>query len=495
MTARSAGPNIVLVVLDTARADAFAPYGAPAGSTPAVADLARRGTAVPNAFATANWTLPSHVSLLTGSLPRAAGLSLSIGDATEKGFNAAAVASLTPRSLPAVLAQAGWDARGASANPWVSAVNGFADGFAQFHEIVGTRRSKPFARPSSDQGKLAKALQQRWAATVFAAEALVARADDGASALLDTVRAMLATRDRQRPFFWFFNVLECHSPYLPPRRFASLGPRERVLETADHRRYGTLAATGQINCGALGVPEEVIDRMRRAYGGAVAAGDAWVGALMEELDRVQLLDETLVIVTSDHGENLGESGRLAHAVWLDDRLLRVPLVSAGPVSLDPSGVTSLSSLPTLVAEAVGISEHPWLEDESVPGVAIAQSDAVVSPNDPRLADVIAEHNLDEYVVWRMTTASTCATDGTLKLVREGDDDWLYDLANDPQEKRPLRVDGRSILEWGDRVHRLRAAVDSAAPRAGSGHAPGAEGRAPTAVNEDLAARLSMLGYL
>ncbi|HVT20087.1 MAG TPA: sulfatase-like hydrolase/transferase [Mycobacteriales bacterium] len=490
----TSGPNVVLVVLDTARADALEPYGAPPGSTPALADLARRGTRFDNVFSTANWTLPSHVSMLTGALPREAGLSLSIGDATEKGLNAAAVASLGPRSLPAVLSAAGWDARGASANPWVSNANGFAAGFADFHDVMGTRKASPFASSKPGQRRLAAAVQQRYAAAVFAAEALVARADDGAAALLDALRSMLAARDRTRPFMWFFNVLECHSPYLPPRKFARLGPRERVQESVDHRRYGTLVATGQVNCGALGVPPDVVDRMRRAYGGAVKAADAWVGALMEELDRNGLLDETLVIVTSDHGENLGESGRLAHAVWLDDRLIRVPLIAAGPVSLPVDGVTSLVSLPALIAEAVGVADHPWQDPAHAGGVAVAQSDAVVRADDPRLPAVIAEHDLDDYVVWRMTTPSTCAVDGTLKLVREGDDDWLFDVSNDPLELEPIRVDGRSILEWGDRVRRLRSAVDAAAPSESAAAAP-VRWEAPAEVDEDLSARLRMLGYL
>ncbi|HVW81529.1 MAG TPA: sulfatase-like hydrolase/transferase [Mycobacteriales bacterium] len=488
------GPNVVLVVLDTARCDAFEPYGAAAGATPAIADLARRGRAVADVYATANWTLPSHVSMLTGALPRQAGLNLALGEVAETGRNAAAVTSLASRFLPAVLAEAGWEVRGASANPWISEANGFAAGYREFREVAPTRRVSPFALPQPDDGRLSRDLKRKYAAMVFAAEAFAARADDGAAALLDELRSMLATRDRTRPFFWFFNVMECHSPYLPPRRFSRLGPTERVRASADHRRYGTSEATGQVNCGYLTVPEEVLDRMRRGYAGAVSAADAWVGALLEELTRAGLLDDTIVIVTSDHGENLGESGRIAHAVWLDDRLIRVPLVYAGPADLAVTGATSLASLPALVAEAVGVAGHPWERDRT-PGVAVAQSDAIVRPDDPRLADAIKQHDLDDDVIWRMTTSSTCAVDGRLKLVREGDDDWLFDLQRDPAEVAPIRVDGRSILEWGDAVRTLRAAVDAAAPRDGVGPAASSEGwRAPVA-DADLSARLRMLGYL
>src|SRR5437588_6018392 len=86
--------NVLLVVLDTARADALEPYGAAPGSTPAIADLARRGAAVPHAYAPANWTLPSHVSFLSGLLPRAAGLRLAMGDPDDQSRNAEIVAGL-----------------------------------------------------------------------------------------------------------------------------------------------------------------------------------------------------------------------------------------------------------------------------------------------------------------------------------------------------------------------------------------------------------------
>src|ERR1700709_2375047 len=67
-------PNVLLVVLDTARADAFEPYGSPAGSTPVLRDLASRGTAVTSAYAPSSWTMPSHASMLSGLMPRTLGL-------------------------------------------------------------------------------------------------------------------------------------------------------------------------------------------------------------------------------------------------------------------------------------------------------------------------------------------------------------------------------------------------------------------------------------
>src|SRR5581483_11412854 len=184
--------------MDTARASAFEPYGAPVGSTPTVAQLAARGTAVPQAQATCNWTLPSHATLFTGRLPRAVGL----GDAP--GGN--------PAACPLVLQRAGYETRAASANPWIAAANGFGLGFDTFVSVQGRRNTGIDRRDWKTR--------MRWAY-----EALVARVDDGATAATRAVEAWLADGVRS-PFFWFFNVIECHSPYLPPRPWNDLGARQ-----------------------------------------------------------------------------------------------------------------------------------------------------------------------------------------------------------------------------------------------------------------------------
>src|SRR5205807_6526897 len=124
-------PNILLVVLDALRRDAIEPHGAPAGSTPAIAELARRGAAVPHAYATSSWTLPSHASMLTGLLPRQLGLGQPPGGSPHGArpvFRQAYERLLAP-----VLAGAGYATRGFSANLWASGEVGLDIGFERFH--------------------------------------------------------------------------------------------------------------------------------------------------------------------------------------------------------------------------------------------------------------------------------------------------------------------------------------------------------------------------
>ena len=117
-------PNVLCVVLDTARRDAFEPYGAPAGSTPATAQLASSGRALPGVYATASWTVPSHASMFTGSLPRALGLGQAPGGRRE-GCRPVLEAN-RERVLPEVLRRDGYATAAVSANVWITEASGFA---------------------------------------------------------------------------------------------------------------------------------------------------------------------------------------------------------------------------------------------------------------------------------------------------------------------------------------------------------------------------------
>src|SRR5690349_17692648 len=127
-------PNLVLVVLDTARADALEGWGAPQGATPNLAALARLGTSTA-AYSTCNWTTPSHASMFTGLLPRAIGLGTGTAPAR-------AMEQQRARVLAEVLRGRGYDTVAVSANPYVSEWGGFGIGFDRF-EQVAVRRHRP----------------------------------------------------------------------------------------------------------------------------------------------------------------------------------------------------------------------------------------------------------------------------------------------------------------------------------------------------------------
>jgi arylsulfatase A-like enzyme len=472
----AARPNVLLVVFDTARADAFEPYGAAPASTPAIADLARRGAAAPVAIAPCNWTLPSHASMFTGLLPGALGLASASAPRAAAGMaSTPAFEARRDRVLAEVLRARGYATGAVSSNPWISRVNGFATGFERFTVVPG-RSPRPRGTSVTD----------RVGRTV---DALRATSDDGAAEVERLLRTWL-TEDRDKPFFWFVNLMECHSPYLPPRPFNDLGPIARVRAAREADRYLTVDAMHRYCERKLEIPAEAIERMRHLYARAVTMMDRLVGRLVEALDRAGLLDETLVIVTSDHGENLGENHLISHVLSLDDRLLRVPLISAGPLPLAGDGLVSLVALPSLIAGAIGLDDHPWTDDALAEGAAVAQaSTEMLVP----VTEIGPALGISEDTIQTFARTMTCATDGRLKVVRDAAGDRIYDLAADPLEATPVAEE-----TLGDRsasVAPLRLAIDRALEA--SSERPQALDAAPLDPAEAAALeeRMRQLGYM
>jgi arylsulfatase A-like enzyme len=458
--------NVLLIVLDTARRDALEPFGAPAGSSPAVAQLAARGIVADQARSAASWTLPSHAAMFTGMLPRDAGLAQAPVQTPRSCRDV--VEGHRDRLLPEVFRRAGYATAGVSANLWIDEASGFATGFDRWRSVESQRQTG-----LNDQSRAARA---RWAR-----DAVLARGDDGANEARKTLREWSADAGSDSPFFWFVNLNECHSPYLPPRRYADIGMLGRLRAGEEARRYLTMMSIWQACAGGLTVPEEALARMRHLYARAVRLMDDWLADVLGVLDARGVLDDTLVVVTSDHGENFGENGLMAHAFSLDERLTHVPLVAAGPGASELVGLRSLADLPRALAAATGI-DHPW-GAPLCPQVSVAQFDPPTGPEDQRVVRCVEEWGVGEAGLRVMTTPLTSATDGVLKLIRRGASEELYDLAADPLECSPLDASDH-------RAAPLRAALDPLAAETVTGR--------PEASAEDLAEieeRMKLLGYM
>lgn len=463
--------------MDTARADAFEPYGAAPGASPAVAELARRGTAATDLRSTACWTLPAHVSMFAGKLPRALGFEAQAG--MRPAAVRPAVAALEDRMLPGVLRRAGYDTAAVSANPWISDLSGFGALFDRFAEVKGDREPRLAGMTFRDRASWS------W-------QAVRGRADDGACAAEATLGAWAAEPSRA-PFFWFVNLIEAHSPYLPPRPYGEVSSWERLRAAREARDYLTVVGVWR-GCVTREVPPpSALDRMRELYAGAVRYMDDWLERLLSVLDSHGKLDDTLVLVSSDHGENFGEGGLLAHAFSLDDRLLRVPLVAAGPGAERLTGLRSVGELPRALVEIAGIADHPYVAQD-LPPVAVAQFDPPVAPPDhPRTAHAIADWGLDEEGVARLVSPLAAAADSDLKLIVRNGVEAFFDLAHDPLEERPL---GEGEMDTAA-AQNLRDALAHPAATAAFTAWSDAEDP-PAAAPQDLADledRMRLLGYL
>jgi arylsulfatase A-like enzyme len=462
-------PNIVLVVMDTSRADAFEPWGAATGTTPTVAQMAGQGGAS-HVRSTANWTVPGHGSMFSGEMPRSLGLGQVRGDSMSC---AGQIAAVRDRWLPEVLRDNGYATAAVSANLWISAQSGFDAGFDDFEHVDSDRLTM-----MADPGLRAR--------LGWARQGMRARSDDGAQAA-EACLARWIDHGPQQPFFWFVNLTECHSPYLPPRPFNDLSWWQRLRVADEARTHLTLEAIWKTSLGVQQMPESALQRMRHLYRASVAAMDAWMGRLLERLEHAALLSDTIVIVTSDHGENLGECGLIGHCFSLDDRLLHVPFVTSWA---DFPDLASLADLPRALAETIGLIDHPWAPSAFPPGVAVAQMEALAARGASQ--GVIELWGLDERAVTRMTTSSTCAVEGRLKLVRRDDGHQeLFRLDLDPLEATPLEAPAVDQ----DSLARLRSAIELADQHISAAVHAAAEQGSDEGEAERIARKMRELGYL
>jgi arylsulfatase A-like enzyme len=467
-------PNVLLVIFDAGRRDAFEPYGAPADSTPTVAQLARRGTALPEVYATGCWTAPSHASMFTGLLPRAAGVSR----VPSPGAAKAALAAHSERMLPAVLRRAGYTTGAVTANLWCSPASGFDTGFDHFEEVDPGRHAR------IDKGGRRHRLE-------WALEGVRGKVDHGARVAGAGLDRWVGTTG-DKPFFAFVNLMEAHSPYLPPLPYGGYNLLRRLRVAEEARRFYTLAGICRACAGLVEVPPAALERAAHLYRAGIRYMDDWLGARLERLDELGLLDDTVVIVAADHGENLGENGFIAHALSLDNRLLRVPFVVAGPDEGAPE-INSLADLPRYIAGRAGIEEHPWTDGPPA-GYGVAQFDPPGTDGDPETIRGFERMGVGANME-PFRTPLTAAVAGDLKLLRRGDREELYDLAADPLEQRPLSP-GDAGPEHEAAVAGLRAALEHPAVATVAGQSSAAPPpEASEQEMQDLEERMRLLGYM
>lgn len=338
--AREGAPNVVLLILDTVRAQSLTLYGAGHPTSPQLARLGREGVVFDYALSTAPWTLPSHASMFTGRYPH------------ELTADWLTPLDDTTRTLAEELAAHGYATAGFTGNYMVSWEVGLSRGFEHYEDY----------RRSAAQLLLSSAMLRKAAYWPRLRQAL-GRYDSvnrkRAASINDDVLAWIDRRP-DRPFFAFVNYLDAHEMYNPPAPYrARFGPdtaRKNHLT-----RYG-LGGLGYRTGKAKMTPPEV-EAERDAYEESIAYLDEQVGRLIDALDARGLRDNTVIIVSSDHGEHFGEHGRWEHASSLYPQLLHVPLVMRGPAPI-PAGrriadfVTLRDLAATILAMGPAIASLP-----------------------------------------------------------------------------------------------------------------------------------------
>ena len=431
-------PNVLILLLDAFRADHSSAYGYERPTTPHIDELARSGTLFERAFATSSYTLASHASLLTGLLPH---------EHRAEWVEPMEYRSCDCPTLGEKLQERGYATAGFSANPyWFTREYGFARGFHRFEDFFGN------AADAAIRTTFGRAIEQLVLPRVG-----YLQIPGRKSAEFQNRRLLRWLDDTQsRPFFAFVNYFDVHDPYLPPEPY--------------RHRFSSKPVGGLINWRITGLDphltEDEIAGEVDAYDGAITYIDEQIGALLDELDERGILENTVVIVTSDHGEEFGEHGLLLHGHGLHAQSIHVPLIVVGP------GVQSDVRVPDPVSNAAIPSTVMHL----IQGDAVFPMEPLIGSHGPRedipMAELVQKPwGSDRFPAYH--GAMQAVIKGPWHLIRHdifGPE--LYHLDQDPAEQSDLADEP----EQAARVRQMDALLDAAwyrqagPGRAGAAHA-------------------------
>jgi arylsulfatase A-like enzyme len=472
-------PNVLLIVLDTVRADHLSLYDYPRPTTPNLERLARRGVRFDHARAAAPWTLASHASMFTGRWPHE--LDIAWSSPLRAGVP----------TLAEHLRSLGYATAGFAGNTIYCAYDSGLDrGFTHYRDhVVDALGAARTARCLNEALKAAA-----WLGRFFPVSgATLLKLSEGERKHADRVNWELLdwlSRRRQprRPFFAFLNYIDAHAPYLPPPGASSgLGPMS--MTDADVR----FLADGWMRVDKRYLPVGARLLAIDAYDHCLAYLDVRLGELLDDLGRRGVLDRTLVIITADHGEGLGEHGLFDHGESLYRTEVRVPLLILPPGGRgrSPAAVgefVSLRDLPATVVDLVGLragSPFPgrslartWADrpaEAHPPEADAARSELDSSnPSDPNRGRSPA----------RRGPMVALAEKDFIYIRNEGDGrEELYSARNDPHELVDLAGSEAmlSVLRrFRDRLGRPEAqeAATAAARRGARGPRPETPARGP-----------------
>ena len=341
-------PNILLITLDAARAPSMSLFGYARRTTPHLEALADTGVVFERALSTAPWTLPSYASMFTGRWYH------------ELSADYAVPLDATYPTLAGYLTARGYTTAGFVANfGYCGAQTGLARGFAHYED-----------HPRSWGQLVSSSVLTRTIANNFRLRRLIGNDEHlnrkTADRLNDDILRWL-DRAGTRPFFVFVNYFDAHDPYLPPAPFATkFGPGRpnRRASPLHHWLYDPAVRNRELD-------DAAIRHERDAYDGALAYVDDRLGALFSALKARGLWDQTLVVITADHGEEFGEHRVFEHGYSLYLPSIHVPLIVSFPGRV-PAGrrvqaPISLRDLPSTIVDLVDVTR-----DAPFPGASLAR---------------------------------------------------------------------------------------------------------------------------
>jgi arylsulfatase A-like enzyme len=438
------GPNIILILVDTLRADHLSCYGAKANETPVIDGLAADGTRFAHAYSQASWTRPSVATIFTSLYPsshRAIHKSDALPDAVV--------------TLAEVMQQSGYSTIGFANNINVAPLFGFQQGFDQYvflePEFFFGATESAAQLTIYNQLRLVReryVSQKKWVENYYQPADVVTKHGSD----------WIAARDKGRPFFMFLHFMEPHDPY-----FVHPYNGEAYARVANPNPDPALA-----------------DKYRTTYDGAIRFLDGELAKFFQDLRAKGLYDDTMIVLTADHGEEFHEHGGWWHGTTLYDEQLAVPLIVKPPRGgaagvVNDAMVSSLDIAPTIIQSA-GAAVPPTMV-----GKPLGLGTGAPAPRDHSFAESELEGNsLQAYRSGGMKVIH--ANPGNPRGLPEHQ---LFDVASDPGEQQDL------ISTRTDVANKLTADMSAVQSHAES-IAVESTGTSIDAASEE---RLRALGYV
>ncbi len=468
--------GVLFISVDSLRADHLSCYGYKSATKPDVATtpnidrlLAREGTRYTQAVSTTSWTLPSHMAMLTG-LPNALHGVRALGDRLHPSRT----------TLAESFRQAGWRTHGIWSGPNLHPFYGFDRGFDQYVDCSTSVVADPdvFVRPD---GKSAEQVgEQR--------EAL-RNIHDGShegttgQAIVKAFDDFVGDLSAEEPFFAFVHMWDVHYDYSAPQEYDRFDP----------------AYTGEIH--GQGVhdlhrrtpppSERDILRIKALYDAEILFTDHNIGQMLNRLEAAGRLDDTLVVFTSDHGDEFMEHGAFGHNNTLYEEVVHVPLIMRWPANI-PAGrvVDDLVGIVDLAPTVLDICRIPAPQEMWGRSLKPSFDGSLEERNLPMELTFLRGGRGEEAKVWEAQMRGLRAPDH--KVIREPEDNpevrtWFFDLAGDPLERQGRQV---GPTQGDDRIQSARTTwseLDAAAQKL--------ERISGEEMPEDLIEDLTSSGYI
>jgi len=399
---------VILVTVDTLRADSLSCYGSKEVSTPNIDAFARDGVLFGHAVSPAPWTIPAMGSIMTGMSPLVHG-------ATEAGQKL----SDSFQTLAEYLQPHGYHTWSVSSNINLARQFGFSQGFDEYDWFSLVN---PMITPLNRIGKNLLGLN-------------IEVEHEGTPTFLTRRAVRKANHAKKNPFFLWLHYLDPHTPYEPPEKNLPTG-----FDGATVFRN-----PGNVWRGKVGTEQKERTQIQNLYEAEVSYVDSELGVFFQSLKDMGIYDDALIVFTSDHGEEFWEHGGFDHGHALYRELIRVPFIIKPPRSAGPGTVSRAVSTESVTPTILDACEIPF-ESEMMTGQSLFS--LLQEPDSELVIDPIISTGM---LFFEEKIAVTYRNHKLIKNRVSGEIEF-YDLLNDPWERSPLpESESSDIQEYLDYI--------------------------------------------